>query len=305
MNDAAAELLPALLADAGLSPDHRYELVRQVFPFSGVWRLRFGQRGGGPGTVIYKHARTPLDREHAALAYAAASGIPVPRLLAARQDDGWAGILMSDLGQPSRPATAADGARLAALIHHIPGAGSGLPRFTSADLAPIPQRIAQRAALHGLSEVTVRAAAAIAGRARHLAAPAIIGPLGLCHSEWHPDSVLIDDSGQPHVYDWARSFIGPGLLDLASWHGTRGAPDLAATRALIEDYVRAGGHRAALADRGGLAAEAWALGWHRLWAADWFLRQLGMGWIPAEYEPVQREAIERHTHEAAALLHVP
>jgi len=305
MDVTAAALLPALLADAGLPPGYRCELVRQVFPFSGVWRLRFGQRGGGPGAVIYKRARTPLDREHVALAYAAAGGMPVPRLLAARQDDGWAGILMSDLGQPSRPATAADGARLAAMIHRVPGAGSGLPRVTAADLAAIPQRIAQRAALHGLSEVTVRAAAAIAGRARHLAAPALIGPLGLCHSEWHPDSILIDDQGQAHVYDWARAFTGPGLLDLASWHGTRGAPDLAATRALIEDYVRAGGHPAALADRAGLPAEAWALGWHRLWAADWFIEQLDMKWIPAQYLTVQREAIERHTREAAALLRVP
>ncbi len=39
-----------------------------------------------------------------------------------------------------------------------------------------------------------------------------------------------------------------------------------------------------------------------LWAADWYLQQLGMRWIPAQYLPVQREAIERHTAEAAALL---
>ncbi len=302
MDDTAAALLPALVAEAGLPPVYTSERVRQLFPFSGVWRLRFGQRGGA--TVIYKHAWTPLDHEHYALAYAAASGIPVPRLLAARQDDGRVGLLMTDLGEPARPAAAADGARLAALIHRAPGTGSGLPRLTAAVLASIPQRIADRAARHGLSEATARTAAVIARSASRLASPALVAPLGLCHSEWHPESVIVDAGGQPHVYDWARAFIGPGLLDLASWHGTRSAPDLGATRALIEEYVRAGGHRAALADRAGLPAEAWALGWHRLWAADWFLEQLDMKWIPDQYLAVQRQAIERHTREGAALLRV-
>ena len=94
----------------------------------------------------------------------------------------------------------------------------------------------------------------------------------------------------------------PGLIDLASWHGTRTAPDLAATRADIDAYVNAGGHRAALAGRAGLAAEVWALGWHRLWAADWYLQQLDMGWITWQYRPNQHEAITRHVGEAAVLL---
>jgi Phosphotransferase enzyme family len=301
MNTAAAALLPALLAKAGLSPGPDCELVRQIFPFSGVWRLRFGQRGGA--TVIYKHALAPLDREHLALAYAASHGIPVPRMLASHQEDGRAGILMTDLGQSARPATGADAARLAVMIHRAPG--NGLPPVNAEALAAMPERIAVGAARHGLSDVTVRAAGVIARSARQLAAPAIVQPLGLCHSEWHPDSILINAHGLPYVYDWARAFAGPGLLDLASWHGTRAAPDLAATRALIEAYVAAGGHRAALASRAGLPAEAWALGWHRLWAADWYLCQLDMGWIPAQYLPVQRQAIERHTAEAAALLRPP
>jgi len=298
MDDTAAALLPALLAGAGLPPAPGCELVRQVFPFSGVWRLRFGQRGGA--TVIYKHAWTPLDREHAALAYAAACGIPVPRLIAACQQDGRAGILMTDLGQPARPATAADAARLAALIHRAPG--RGLPRVGAVTLSAIPQRITDRAARHGLSEATARTAAVIARSASRLAAPAIVQPIGLCHSEWHPDSILIDAGGQPHVYDWARAFTGPGLLDLASWHGTRDDPDPAAVRATITAYTQAGGHPDALASRAGLPAESWALGWHRIWAADWYLQQLDMGWIPDQYLDIQRGAIERHTAEAAALL---
>jgi aminoglycoside/choline kinase family phosphotransferase len=298
MDTSAAALLPALLATAGLPPDPGCELVRQVFPFSGVWRLRFGQSGGA--TVIYKHARAPLDREHVALAYAASCGIPVPRVIAARQQDGWAGVLMTDLGQPARPSTGADAAPLAARIHRAPG--NGLPVIDAAALAAMPERIAASAARHGLSAATARTAAALARNARPLAAPAMIQPLGLCHSEWHPDSILIDADGQPHVYDWARAFAGPGLLDLASWRGTQAAPDLTATRALITAYVQAGGHSAALTDRAGLPAEAWALGWHRLWAADWYLQQLDIGWIPDQYLTVQRQAIERHTAEAAALL---
>lgn len=223
-------------------------------------------------------------------------------MIAALQAGSRAGILMTDLGQPARPATPTDAAPLAARIHRAPG--NGLPAIDAA-LAAMPERIAARATRHGLSEITARTAAVIARSARRLAAPAIIQPIGLCHSEWHPDSILIGDCGQPHVYDWARAFRGPALLDPASWHGTRNAPDLAAARALVEAYVKAGGHRASLADRAGLPAEAWALGWHRVWAADWYVQQLEMGWIPGQYLSVQRQAIERHVAEATAVLRSP
>lgn len=299
MDATAAALLPALLAKAGFPPGPDHQLIRQVFPFSGVWRLRFPQRGGA--TLIYKHAWAPLDREHVALRYAASRGIPVPRVLADHQENGRGGILMTDLGRPARPALDADAARLAAVVHRAPATGV-LPALGAADLAAMPGRVAAAAARHGLGAATVKTAGLIGRSAPRLAAPAIIQPLGLCHSEWHPDSILIDAAGHPHAYDWARAFAGPCLLDLASWHGTRAAPDPAATRALITAYVEAGGHRAALADRAGLPAEAWALGWHRMWAADWFLRQLDLGWIPEGRLPAQHEAIERHVAEAAALL---
>lgn len=296
MNTAAAALLPALLARAGLPPEPECELIRQFFPFSGVWRIR-PQRGA---TVIYKEARAPLDREDTALRYAASQGIPVPVVIASDRQDDRGAILMTDLGQPARPATGDDAAPLAARIHRAPG--NGLPVIGAAELAAMPPRIAARAAAHGLPPATVTAADEIARSAARLAAPAAVPPYGLCHSEWHPESILIDAAGQPHVYDWARAFTGPGLLDLASWHGTRDDPDPAAVRATITAYVQAGGHPDALADRAGLPAESWALGWHRIWAADWYLQQLDMGWIPDQYLGTQREAIERHTAEAAALL---
>jgi hypothetical protein len=296
---AAALLLPALLAEAGLPPDPVRELVRQVFPFSGVWRLRFAQCDGA--TVIYKEAWEPLHREAAALRYAESSGLPVPHVIASRHADSRAAILMTDLGRPARPATGADAARLAVAVHHAPGSPE-LPVIDAAALAAMPGRITERASRHRLPVATAETAATITRSGPRLAAPAITQPTGLCHSEWHPESILIDAAGRAHVYDWARAFTGPGLIDLASWHGTRTAPDPAATRALIEAYVNAGGHPAALADRAGLPAEAWALGWHRIWAADWYLQQLDMGWIPDQYLPVQRQAIERHVNEAAALL---
>ena len=298
MNDpAAAALLPALLDKAGLPPGPDRELVRQVFPFSGVWRLRYPQRGA---TVIYKEAWAPLDREDTALRYAAARAIPVPYLIASHHEDGKAGILMTDLGQPAQPATSAYAVPLAVRIHRAPG--TGLPVIDAAALSAMPQRIADRAAAHGLPPAAAASAARIARNARRLAAPAMIQPVGLCHSEWHPESILIDADGRPYAYDWARAFKGPCLLDLASWLGTRQPPDPAALRAHITAYVQAGGHHAAQADRAGLPAEAWALGWHRLWAADWYLQQLEMGWIPQEYMNSQREAIGRHVAEAADLL---
>jgi hypothetical protein len=95
---------------------------------------------------------------------------------------------------------------------------------------------------------------------------------------------------------------GPGLLDLASWHGTVTAPEPEATAALIAAYVQAGGHPAALEPRAGLPPEAWALGWHRIWAVDWYCQQLDLGWITEEYLPMQHQAIERHLDEAVRLL---
>lgn len=293
----AAALLPALLDKAGLPPDPERELVRQVFPFSGVWRL-WPQRGGP--SLVYKEAWAPLDREDTALRYAASQGIPVPEVIASHHQDGRGAVLMTDLGQPARPATAADAAPLAVQIHRAPG--TGLPVIDAAALAAMLPRIAVRAHKHGLSDETVNTAARLAGSARRLAAPAAIQPVGLCHSEWHPESVLIDAEGQPHAYDWARAFAGPALIDLSSWLGTREPPNPAALRVLIGDYVNAGGHIDALDIRAGLTPEAWALGWHRIWAADWYLQQLEMDWIPDEHVKVQREAIERHTAEAAELL---
>jgi hypothetical protein len=299
MDTAAAALLPDLLAEAGLPPDPERDLVRQVAPYSGVWRLSFPQRGGE--TVIYKHAWAPLDGEHVALGYAARRGLPVPRVLAARVQDRRLGFLMTDLGQPARQATDAEAARIAAAMHQLPGP-KGLPALDAAELAAMPARIASRAAEHGMPRAIAAAASLLAEHARRIAAPAVIPPFGLGHSEFHPESTHISPDGSWHVFDLARAYRGPGLIDLASWQGTQGEPDPPATRALIDAYVEAGGHPSALDLRAGVPAEHWALGMHRIWAVDWFAEQVALGWVGAGARPRYHDAMLHYLTTAVALL---
>src|ERR1019366_4801727 len=133
------------------------------------------------------------------------------------------------------------------------------------------------------------------------AAGAQLPPFGLCHSQYHPTSLHIGERGW-HLLDFARAFNGPGLLDIASWSGTLNAPNPARTLGLIESYVEAGGHRQALAARGGLDAASWALGWHRVWVADWLTQQIERGWADRA-DDIWISAITRHLTEAATLLH--
>jgi hypothetical protein len=121
------------------------------------------------------------------------------------------------------------------------------------------------------------------------------------HSEFHPTSVHIGKRGR-YLLDFARAFIGPGLLDLAGWYGTVDDPVPARLRELIESYVNAGGHPDALAERAGLPAEAWALGWHRVWAVEWFMEQ-AIRWIndPAA-DPAYVKVVRRHLDDAVRLL---
>lgn len=62
-----------------------------------------------------------------------------------------------------------------------------------------------------------------------------------------------------------------------------------------------GGSQQALAARGGLDAETWALGWHRIWVADWYAEQIELGWAEGA-EDTWTSAITRHLTEAASLL---
>lgn len=75
-------------------------------------------------------------------------------------------------------------------------------------------------------------------------------------------------------------------------------------RVFLEQYVTAGGHEDALAARGGLAAEAWALGWHRMWAVEWFMEQ-AIRWIndPAR-DPAYIRVVRRHLNDVVQFLEV-
>ncbi len=291
----AAALLPALLADAGLPAALAREPIR-VWAHSGVERLRFA----GQASVVLKYARTPFDREHLALRLAERHGVPVPHVRAARTRPGTLAMLMDDLGEPDREAGDDDAARAAVQLHRVAGTSSAwLPRVGAAALAAMPQRISASLTRLGLAEPAKLASELLPATAFR-AAGAELAPFGLCHSEYHPTSLHIRDR-QHHLLDLARAFTGPGLLDLASWHGTIDDPDPARTHDLIESYIAAGGPRQAQAGRGGLDAASWALGWHRVWIADWFTSQIGFGWAKGA-EDTWTTAITRHLTEAASLL---
>lgn len=294
--DVSALLLPPLLAAAGLHADPQRESLR-IWAHSGVERLHFGDGA----SVVFKYADAPFDIEHIALRLAAKNGVPVPTLLAARTIPGILGMLLEDLGEPARDADDRDGARAAVHVHQVTAAAPGMTRLDAVALANLPGRITSRLQHLGLVDL-VENAHVLDAAAASRAAGAELPPFGLCHLEFHPTSLHISASDW-RLLDFARAFIGPGLLDLASWHGTLNDPQPERTLGLIESYVAAGGSRHALAMRGGLDAASWALGWHRVWVVDWFVEQIERGWAK-EAEDSWTTAIGRHLGEACTLLKI-
>lgn len=134
-------------------------------------------------------------------------------------------------------------------------------------------------------------------------AGATLAPFGWVHSEFHPTSLHVGERGW-RLLDFARAFTGPGLLDLASWHGTIEPPHPLRLRVFLEQYVVAGGTPDALASRGGLTAENWALVWHRMWAVEWFMEQ-SVRWIndPAT-DPGYIKVVRRHLTDVLHLLEI-
>ncbi|WP_062214107.1 phosphotransferase [Streptomyces sp. NBRC 109706] len=289
-------LLPGLLANAGLPGDPVRQPIR-VWARSGVERLTFP----GAASVVFKYAEAPFDREDRALEIAAAGGLPVPAIYAAHHAERLLGMLIEDLGEPVREADDPDGATAAVQIHRVASA-PGLPHLGEPELAALPGKIARRLDRYGASEEARTAATALSRAAETRAQGAEVPPFGLVHSEFHPTSLHVTASGL-RVLDLARAFTGPGLLDLASWQGTTATPDTDHTHALLSSYVRAGGPAEAVAARGGLDAASWALGWHRVWVAEWFTQQIGLGWAEGA-EDKWMTVITRHVLDAAELLKV-
>ncbi|WP_322754517.1 phosphotransferase [Frankia sp. Cas3] len=302
MNDAAV-LLDELTAQMGLGGPAARSVVR-VWALSGVERVRLADGRN----VIFKYAREPFTGEAAVLRYVAVQGVPVPRVVVSIVHEGVLGMLLEDLGESVRVATAADGAKAAVAVHdaEIPDFLRVLDR---AGLIELP-----RQALKSLVELWSRGRwmtavdldgvlAAIEEQADRLSAGTDLPPFGLCHSEFHPTSLHVGAANW-RLLDWARAFVGPGLLDLASWQGTTGLVDPAALRRLIWAYIRTGGHGEASRPRAGLQPEMWALGWHRLWAVAWYLEQ-AITWIN---DPTQdtfvEQVVRRHLGEAVTCLNI-
>ncbi|MGW4561663.1 phosphotransferase family protein [Streptomyces sp. NPDC004561] len=298
----SAELLDNLLTMAGRTSAVREEV--RVWSMSGVERLTFPD----VSTAIFKYAKRPFDGEDQALRLAHTLGVPVPRVHASAVLDGWLGMLMEDLGTAVRDADDLDGTAAAVVLHGTRTAAA-LPVLDQTRLRSLPNRGREHLARLRKAERwqdaddVEDALDRIAQAAEARSAGTTVAPFGWVHSEFHPTSLHIGQHGW-RLLDFARAFTGPGLLDLASWHGTLDTPDPVRLRIFLEQYVTAGGTPDALARRGGLTAEKWALGWHRMWAVEWFMEQ-SIRWIndPAT-DPAYLKAVRRHLTDVLHLLEV-
>jgi hypothetical protein len=296
--DESASLLAALLTELAAEGRAVRSPIR-MWVLSGVERVSLP----GGGHAIFKYAREPFTGEADVLDYLNALGMPVPYLVASVRRDGELGMLMEDLGDAVRAATDVDGAAAAVVTHAAPAPG-WLPVLDGAALAALPGRALESLAVLRSRDrwVDTTDLDVLLGEldavAEERALGAEVPPFGLCHSEFHPTSLHLGPDGW-RLLDWARAFVGPGLLDLVSWQGTTGPADLDTLRTFMDDYVRAGGASEVAMARGGLPAEAWAMGWHRLWIIDWYLEQ-ATTWIndPSQDEFVAG-VVRRHVAEAA------
>ncbi|MGI5206172.1 phosphotransferase [Spirillospora sp. CA-108201] len=302
---APSPVLSALLAASPLSP--RRTVSRDpihVWTLSAVERVHLDDGT----TVILKSAVAPFTGEARVLEYAAHHGVPVPTVLASdRQGEDHLWMLLEDLGEHSEEDTSLYlGAATAVAVHVCPPM-LGLPVMDAQELGSLPGR-----ALGSLTRLQEAGRWTDTADIRHslgrLAAVAdkrAVGtttpPFGMCHSEFHPTSIHAGPEGV-RVLDWARSFIGPGLLDLASWRDTPLPLDTEAIAEMIDAYIAAGGSESAAANRGGLPAESWAGGWHRIWICEWYLQQ-SLRWMPyPDTDGATQRVVRRHLTEAEECL---
>ncbi|WP_053708844.1 aminoglycoside phosphotransferase [Streptomyces sp. NRRL B-3648] len=298
----SAELLDNLLTSTGKTTAVREEV--RVWTMSGVERVTFPDGT----TAIFKYAKKPFDSEDQALRLAHTFGVPVPQVQASAILDGWLGMLLEDLGPSVREADDHDGVAAAVVLHGTRTAPP-LPVLDQDRLRTLPTRtlehleLLRKADRWQNADDVENALDRIAQAAETRSAGATLEPFGWVHSEFHPTSLHIGEHGW-RLLDFARAFTGPGLLDLASWHGTIEPPHPVRLRVFLEQYVTAGGTPDALAPRGGLPAENWALGWHRMWAVEWFLEQ-AVRWIndPAT-DPAYIKAVRRHLTDVLHLLEI-
>ncbi|MCZ4120210.1 phosphotransferase family protein [Streptomyces sp. H39-S7] len=295
------DILADICSSVGL-PQPSRDPVR-VWSLSGVERIAFPDGT----TAIYKFAAEPFTSEDRILHAAGKAAVPVPAVIGAIVRDDVLGMVIEDLGEPVRDAVDADGIVAAVALHDAAPASmllvldddalTALPALARGHL----RRLRDKGRWTEGTDDIVGMLDALTDAAAKRADGATTAPWGWVHSEFHPTSLHIGRDGW-RLLDFARAFNGPGLIDLASWHGTIEDADPVRLRRFIQAYVTAGGHPSALAERGGLAPEAWALGWHRVWAVEWFMEQ-ALRWIN---DPSQDEAyitvVRRHLKTAVRLL---
>jgi hypothetical protein len=261
---------------------------------------------GDSSNIILKRSRWPLVDEGRVFQHLSQSNIPLPNLYFARVTDNELTLLMEDLGPIIHEPTLEEAAEFAVRAHAaVPP--EGIPVLDEEALRSLPEKIS-----NGIETLTERGRWHPSDRlhdllewisrySSELSQDAAMPPFGLCHSEYHPTSLHIGTM-KTALVDWARAFIGPGLLDLASWFGTFTPPDSEACRHLIELYVEAGGDSHALSDRGSLPAEDWAFFWHRIWVVDWFVASC-LNWTNDESQDhIWQDVVERHLEEAHIFL---
>ncbi|MDM4723274.1 phosphotransferase [Micromonospora sp. WMMA1363] len=286
---------------AGLAAPTRREAIR-VWELSGVQRLTLADGH----TVIVKYAMAPFTGEARVLRAAADAGVPVPAVLAATIHDNRLVMVMDDLGDPVREPDDIDGAAAAAALHQATIEPGGLHVWGEAQLADIPSSaialltgLRADGRLPGAADL-LRPLDLLARDARRLVSGAETPPFGVVHGEFHPTALHIGRHGV-HMIDFAMAYVGPGIFDLATWQGTRQPPDTARIDTQLHAYIHAGGDPRVLDPRGGQPADVWALGWHRLWSAAWFLRQAASAADDADDVRVE-QIIRRQVTSAAGLL---
>lgn len=267
--DSVGLRLQRLADSCGLGPVTAREPLR-IWALSGVERLHLADGT----TVIAKYATGPGTTEATILRQVAAIGVPVPRLVATvRTPDLY--MLLEDLGPTTREPDDADAATAAATLHtHNPNPRH-LPtddlHTTAADARKHLRRLRTTGRYDATDDIDAMLAAIEAATPARLTGHTR-QPFGLVHGEFHPTSLHIGHHDW-HLLDVAKAFTGPGLLDLATWQGTRNPPDPDRLTHQLHTYIAAGGTPDILTSRGGLHPSVWALGWHRVWAAHWYLHQ--------------------------------
>ncbi|MFK0020852.1 tyrosine-type recombinase/integrase [Streptomyces sp. NPDC090798] len=199
-------------------------------------------------------------------------GVPVPLVHSSAVLDGWLGMLVEDLGLAVRDADDLDGVAAAVVLHGTRTAAA-LPVLDQARLRTLPSRALEHLARLRMAERwqdaddVEDALDRMTQAAEARSAGTTVAPFGWVHSEFHPTSLHIGQHGW-RLLDFASAFTGPGLLDLASGHGTLDTPDPVRLRVFPEQY----GTPDALTRRGGPTAETLALGRHRIWAMPPYIR---------------------------------